>query len=100
MESTADTMLKFSRNFKIYIPVDKYQFKVNTKYITTWTQDIEWTYVRSSADILLAIGTPYVRSVYVLFQSGGTVTINTSPAPLKVALNKYLFTACLHHKSM
>ena len=34
----------------------------------SWTQEVNWTYIRCSEDVLYIFWTPYVRSIYVLWQ--------------------------------
>ena len=49
--------------------------KVCTKWCyfllyTPWAQDVNWTYIRRSEDILEVFWTSYVRSIYVLCSGG------------------------------
>ena len=40
------------------------------KWLTPWTQDLNWTYIRRLEDTQGVLWTSYVRSIYVLYPGG------------------------------
>ena len=47
-------------------------FCSNQTVDSPWTQEVNWTYIRRSEDVLDALWTFYVRSIYVLCPGGST----------------------------
>ena len=41
--------------------------------LSSWTQDVNWTLMKRSEDVLYVFWTSYVRSIYVLYPGGGSL---------------------------
>ena len=59
-----------------------------------WTQDVNWTYIKRSEDVLDAFWTFYVRSIYVLCSGSTVMTENLRYLTFITPL------ACLSHSSI
>ena len=66
-----------------------------TRYITRWRQDVNWTYIRRSEDILDIFWMPYIRSICVLCPGGNKYIIDQTlynvPPQFHVIMRHILF---------